>query len=103
MNKENWPRPLHDGVFVKVVEGQTGERMTAGGIVIPGTSRQQTLIGEVMDIGPGLWCNELGKYWGLPVKKGDMVHFGEFSGSEVKMPDGDVWLLMKFRDLLAAW
>ena len=88
-------RPLHDRVLVRRLEG---EEKTAGGIIIPDTAKEKPMEGEVISIGPG-GRDDNGKITPLDVKAGDMVLFGKWSGTEVKI-DGDELLIMKESDIM---
>ncbi len=88
-------RPLHDRVLVRRLEG---EEKTAGGIIIPDTAKEKPMEGEVIAVGPG-GRDENGKVTPLDVKAGDMVLFGKWSGTEVKI-DGDELLIMKESDIM---
>jgi len=88
-------RPLHDRVLVRRLEG---EAKTAGGIIIPDTAKEKPMEGEVISVGPG-GRDENGKVTPLDVKAGDMVLFGKWSGTEVKI-DGDELLIMKESDIM---
>ena len=88
-------RPLHDRVAVRRIEA---EEKTAGGIIIPDTAKEKPQEGEVVAVGPGA-RDETGKLVELSVKAGDLVHFGKWSGSEVKI-DGEELLIMKESDIL---
>jgi chaperonin GroES len=88
-------RPLHDRVLVRRLEG---EAKTAGGIIIPDTAKEKPMEGEVISVGPG-GRDESGKVTPLDVKVGDMVLFGKWSGTEVKI-DGDELLIMKESDIM---
>jgi len=88
-------RPLHDRVLVRRLEG---EAKTAGGIIIPDTAKEKPMEGEVISVGPG-GRDESGKVTPLDVKAGDMVLFGKWSGTEVKI-DGDELLIMKESDIM---
>ena len=88
-------RPLHDRVVVKRIES---DDKTAGGIIIPDTAKEKPMRGEVLAVGPGL-RDESGKVITLDVKAGDIVLFGKWSGTEVKI-DGDDLLIMKESDIL---
>jgi len=88
-------RPLHDRVLVRRLEG---EAKTAGGIIIPDTAMEKPMEGEVITVGPG-GRDENGKVTPLDVKAGDMVLFGKWSGTEVKI-DGDELLIMKESDIM---
>ncbi len=88
-------RPLHDRVLVKRVEQ---EEKTAGGIIIPDTAQEKPSEGVIVAAGSGA-RREDGSIAALDVKAGDMVLFGKWSGTEVKV-DGEELLIMKESDLL---
>jgi chaperonin GroES len=88
-------RPLHDRVVVKRLEG---EEKTKGGIIIPDTVKEKPQEGKVVAVGPGA-RDEAGKLVPLDVKAGDVVLFGKWSGTEVKI-DGDDLLIMKESDIM---
>lgn len=88
-------RPLHDRVVVKRVEE---DKKTKGGIIIPETAQEKPMQGEVIAIGPG-GRDEAGKLIPLDVKAGDIVLFGKWSGTEVKI-DGAEYLIMKESDIM---
>jgi chaperonin GroES len=88
-------RPLHDRVVVRRIEEDT---KTAGGIIIPDTAKEKPIQGEVIAVGPGA-RDENGKVNPLDVKAGDVVLFGKWSGTEVKI-DGEDLLIMKESDIL---
>ena len=88
-------RPLHDRVVVKRIEE---EARTAGGIIIPDTAKEKPMQGEIVAVGPGA-RDEAGKLVPLEVKSGDVVLFGKWSGTEVKI-DGQELLIMKESDIL---
>ncbi len=88
-------RPLHDRVLVKRVEQ---EEKTAGGIIIPDTAQEKPSEGKIVAAGSGA-RREDGTIAALDVKAGDMVLFGKWSGTEVKV-DGEDLLIMKESDLL---
>ncbi len=88
-------RPLHDRVIVKRVEE---ERTSAGGIVIPDTATEKPIRGEVIAVGPGKRDDD-GKRRAPDVKKGDIILFGKYSGTEVKI-DGDEYLVMREDDIM---
>ena len=88
-------RPLHDRVVIRRLEG---EEKTKGGIIIPDTVKEKPQEGEVIAVGPGA-RDESGKLVPLDLKAGDIVLFGKWSGSEVKI-DGQELLIMKESDLM---
>jgi len=88
-------RPLHDRVVVKRLEEDS---KSAGGIIIPDTVKEKPMRGEVVAVGPGA-RDEAGNINALDIEAGDIVLFGKWSGTEVKI-DGDDLLIMKESDLL---
>ena len=88
-------RPLHDRVVVRRVEEDT---KTKGGIIIPDTAQEKPMQGEVIAVGPG-GRDETGKLIPIDVKVGDVVLFGKWSGTEVKL-DGEELLIMKESDIM---
>ena len=89
-------RPLQDRIIVERVEE---ESKTAGGIIIPDTvSKEKPQEGKVIAVGKGKVTPE-GKVLPLDVKEGDLVLFGKYAGSEVKI-DGVEYLIMREDDIL---
>ena len=88
-------RPLHDRVLIKVLDS---EEKTAGGIIIPDSAKEKPQEGEVVAVGPGA-KNEDGKLSPMDVKVGDIVLFGKWSGTEVKVGDEEL-LIMKESDIM---
>ena len=87
--------PLGDRVVLKRA---AAEETTAGGIVLPDAAQDKPQQGEVVATGPGA-RNERGQLVQLDVKPGDLVLFGKWSGTEVKLA-GEEFLIMKESDLL---
>ena len=87
-------RPLHDRVLIKVLDS---EEKTAGGIIIPDTAKEKPQEGEVVAVGPG--ARENGKLTPMDVKVGDVVLFGKWSGTDVKI-DGKEYCIMKETDIM---
>jgi chaperonin GroES len=88
-------RPLHDRVVVRRVDEDT---KTKGGIIIPDTAQEKPMQGEIIAVGPG-GRDESGKLVPIDVKPGDIVLFGKWSGTEVKI-DGVEYLIMKESDIM---
>ena len=88
-------RPLHDRVVIKRIDADT---KTAGGIIIPDTAKEKPSQGEVLSVGPG-GRDEAGKLIPIDLKVGDVVLFGKWSGTEVKI-DGQDLLIMKESDVM---
>ncbi len=88
-------KPLQDRVIVQRIEE---EEKTAGGIIIPDTAKEKPQQGKVLAVGPGKVL-EGGTRVEMTVKKGDLVLFGKYAGSEVKI-DGEEYLIMREDDIL---
>ncbi|PSH63354.1 co-chaperone GroES [Phyllobacterium brassicacearum] len=88
-------RPLHDRVVIRRAERDIKSK---GGIIIPDTAKEKPQEGEVIAVGPGS-RDESGKLVPLDVKAGDLILFGKWSGSEVKI-DGEDLLIMKEADIM---
>ena len=88
-------RPLHDRVLVRRV---AEEEKTAGGIIIPDTAKEKPMQGEIIAVGSGSKAED-GKVTPLDVKAGDIILFGKWSGTEVKI-DGEELLIMKESDIM---
>ena len=88
-------RPLHDRVLVQPLDG--GEK-TAGGIIIPDTAKEKPSEGKIIAVGPGAKTED-GKILPMEVKVGDLVLFGKWSGTEVKI-DGVEYSIMKESDIM---
>ncbi|MDP3859301.1 MAG: co-chaperone GroES [Stagnimonas sp.] len=91
-------RPLHDRVIVKRLEE---EKKSAGGIIIPDQAAEKPVRGEVIAVGPGK-KDDNGKNITLDVKAGDIVLFGKYRGSEVKV-EGQDYLVMREDDIVAVF
>lgn len=88
-------RPLHDRVVVRRMEE---ERTTAGGIVIPDSATEKPMRGEVIAVGHGKILDN-GDVRALSVKVGEVVLFGKYSGTEVKI-DGKELVVMREDDIM---
>ena len=84
-------KPLADRV---VVEPASAETTTASGIIIPDTAQEKPQKGKVVAIGNGK------KDEPLPVKVGDTILYGKYSGSELKYEGKDL-MIMRESDILA--
>ncbi|BCV20463.1 co-chaperone GroES [Moorella sp. Hama-1] len=89
-------KPLADRVVIKVL---SGEEKTQGGIVLPDTAKEKPQEGEVIAVGPGKILDN-GSRVAPEVKKGDVVVFAKYSGTEVKY-EGQEYLIIRDSDILA--
>jgi len=89
-------RPLGDKVLVERVEA---ESKTAGGIMLPDTAKEKPQRGKVISVGEGKML-ENGTRKEVQVKKGDLVLFTSYAGTEIKV-DGKEYLIMDESDIMA--
>jgi chaperonin GroES len=90
-------KPLGDRVLLKVLEAQ---EKTKGGIYLPDTAKEKPQQAEVIAVGEGKALED-GSRQKPQVKKGDIVLFGKYSGTEVTDKKGDSYLIAREEDLLA--
>ncbi len=90
-------KPLGDRVLVERIEEDI--QKTAGGIIIPDTAKEKPQKGKVIAAGEGR-KDDNGKRIKMDVEAGDMIIFGKYSGSEIKI-DGKEFLIMHESDIIA--
>ncbi len=89
-------KPLGDRVVIEALEAK---EVSKHGIIIPDTAKERPSEGKVVAVGPGRRSEEGERI--LPeVKKGDMVLYGKYSGTEVKVGEKD-YLILREGDILA--
>ena len=88
-------RPLHDRVLVRRQEEET---KTEGGIVLPSSAQEKPMQGQVVACGNGKVLSD-GQVRPLDIKTGDLVFFGKFAGTEVKV-NGETLLVMREEDII---
>ena len=88
--------PLDDRIVVEPLEA---EEKTAGGILIPDTAKEKPQKGKVVAVGPGKLLDD-GKRATPSVKKGDIVLYAKYGGSDVKVGEKE-YLIMRESDVLA--
>lgn len=88
-------KPLADRVIVKPMEKETMK----GGIIIPDTVKEKPQQGTIVAVGPGQ-ISDSGERVKPEVKKGDIVLYGKYSGTEVNV-DGHDYLILRESDVLA--
>lgn len=89
-------KPIQDRVIIKREEA---EDKTAGGIIIPDTSKEKPSKGVVVAVGDGA-RDDKGSLIPMTLKVGDRVFFTKWGGTEVKIDNEDL-LIMKESDVLA--
>ena len=89
--------PIGDRVIVKVKEEE--EEKTVGGIVLASNAKEKPTEGEVVAVGNGAYA-ENGEKLPMTVKKGDVVLYDKYSGTNVKY-EGEKYLVLREKDILA--
>ena len=89
-------QPLADRVVLKQLEA---EETTKSGIVLPGKEKEKPQQAEVIAVGPGGVVD--GKDVKMEVKKGDLVIYSKYAGTEVKMDDDVEYIIVRQSDILA--
>ena len=90
-------KPLGDRLVIEPSEDDTD--MSAGGIYIPDTAKEKPQKGKIVAAGPGRTTDE-GTLIKLAVKKGDMVIYSKYAGTEYT-EDGTDYLIVRESDVLA--
>ena len=89
-------RPLADRVLLKPLEE---EDKSPGGIILPDTAKEKPMRGKVIAVGNGR-VDDKGERVAMDVKAKDVVLYGKYSGTEIKI-DGEEYLIMRESDILA--
>ncbi|MBQ1927151.1 MAG: co-chaperone GroES [Proteobacteria bacterium] len=89
-------KPLNDHIVVQRLEQ---ESVSKGGIIIPDTAKEKPAKGVVVAVGTGKRAKD-GSRMAMDVKAGDVVLFGKYSGSEVKL-NGKEYMILREDDVLA--
>ncbi len=84
-------KPLADRVLIAPMAVET---TTASGIIIPDSAKEKPQKGTVIAVGNGT------KDYDMTVKKGDVVLYGKYAGTELTL-EGEEYLIMKESDILA--
>ena len=88
-------KPLDDRV---VISPNKAEEKTAGGIVLPEAAKEKPLMGKIVAIGSGKLLDD-GSRGKMSVKKGDVVLFGKYGGSDVEV-EGKEYKIMRESEIL---
>lgn len=88
-------RPLSDRVIVKQSDA---EEKTASGIVLPDSAKEKPTKGKVVLVGPGK-LDEHGKHMEIPLRPGDTVYYGKYSGTDVEV-GGEKFVILRESDIL---
>ena len=88
-------RPLEDRILIKPTEPET---KTSSGLFLPESAKERPMQGTVVATGPGLLL-ENGERAPVVVKKGDVVVYGKYAGSEIEIKN-QTYVIMRESELL---
>ncbi len=91
-------KPVGDRVIIK--QDEAGET-TSSGLYIATESKEKPQSGTVLAVGEGKLDKD-GNRVPMPVKEGDRVVYGKFSGTEIEV-DGETVLIMRADDIFAVY
>jgi chaperonin GroES len=83
-------KPLGDNVVVQQAEA---EEQTKSGLFIPETAKEKPQKGTVIAVGEGKFDDAGAKRIPLDVKKGDVVIYGKYGGTDIKLDDVEYKIL----------
>jgi len=87
--------PLGDRILAQRLDA---EETTAGGIVLPGAAQEKPKQATVVAVGEGAKTDD-GTLVPMQVKKGDVVVFSSYAGTEVTLGDEE-YLILREDDVL---
>jgi len=93
-------RPVRDYLLVELLG--SSEQVSAGGIVLPESSRKGNLRGRVVRVGQGRWNAAHQAFNGFSVNRGDVVLFNEFAGFELEV-DGESYRVIRDVDIVGVF
>jgi len=94
--KKQTIKPLNDMV---VIEPAKAESQTSAGIVLPDSAQEKQLRGKIVATGPGR-MNDDGERTPMEVKKGDVVIYSQYAGTEIEL-NGETLIVVGEGELLA--
>jgi len=88
-------KPISDKVVLKPVDAQD---VTTGGVIIPDTSQEATMVGEIIAVGPGFHLMS-GERGSMQTKVGDHVVYPK-GGARKFDHEGEEYLVIREPELL---
>ena len=89
-------KPMDDRVLIQPMQA---EEKTSSGIFLPEGAKEKPMTGTVVAVGPGK-LNDDGSRSEITVKKGDVVLYGKYAGTEIDV-DGESHIILKESEMLA--
>ena len=97
MSKKDFPlEPLGDQV---IIQQDSAESKTSGGIIIPEQAKERPKQGKVLAVGPGKRM-ENGELLPVQLTVGDRIIFSPYAGNEVKVGE-TTYLILTEGEILA--
>lgn len=87
-------KPLGERVVIQKIEK---ENVTASGIVLPDSAKEESNVAEVVAVSEELKASDEVH---CDIKEGDRVIYSKYAGSEVEL-DGEKVIVIKYDDVLA--
>jgi chaperonin GroES len=95
MSSDSKIRPLQDRIIVCRLDS---EEKTASGLIIPDSAKEKPQQGKVIAVGKGKVKDD-GSHQPVDLKVGDIILFGKYSGTDVKIGEQE-YLIMREDDVL---
>lgn len=89
-------KPLFDRVVLEPTS--ITPSTSSSGLVLPETSQEKPLIGKVLEVGSGEIVD--GQPQAMLIKKGDLVLFSKYAGTEFKLNQKE-FIIIRQTDILA--
>ncbi len=89
-------KPLDDRIVVRPL---AAEEKTAGGVILPDSAKEKPNKGKVVAVGPGK-LTDSGDRAKPSLGKGDVVFYGKYAGTEIKVA-GEELKILRESDVLA--
>lgn len=89
-------KPLFDRILLEPIVDSKEQKV--GALVLPSSAQDMPLLGKIIATGDGTMADE--KQITMQVKKGDVVLYNKYSGSEFK-DNGKQYVLMRQSEILA--
>ena len=83
--------PIADKVVIKPIDAND---TTSGGVILPDISQEDTMMAEVIAVGPGA-IMVVGSYCKMQTKPGDIVVYPKFGAKKVQYRDGEFFIIIE--------
>ncbi|MCK9430142.1 MAG: co-chaperone GroES [Candidatus Omnitrophica bacterium] len=98
MDLNNLKRTVPDDKII-VEQISKDEAQTNSGLIIPESDENATLVGRVIEIGPGRLTFDGSKRVKPLIQKGDIVVYPKFAPQKVEYGDGNIYWIIKENDV----